>query len=213
MKAIIVSGFSGVGKDEFVSQLKKLGVDGPTIGLSDVMKRHMMDLFGFSAEQMFGPSKFRNEPDGKTGVVPRTPLQKYGELMNEIYLKGWIGKCIENMRKFGTGKYTYTREEGLKEKSLLKKVLDFIFPPKDVYVFCADCRHIHEFEEFKKAGKDFILVRIKSDRVPEPPYAHRSETEQVRIPDSEFDFVIENSGSLLDLRFKAEEFVKAIKSR
>lgn len=213
MKVIVVSGFSGVGKDEFVSQLKHFGMKGPIIGLSDVMKRHMMDLFGFSAEQVFGPSKFRNEPDGKTGVVPRVPLQKYGELMNEIYLKGWISKCIENMYRFGTGKYTYTREAGLKEKNILKKMFDYVYPPEEVYAFCADCRHIHEFEEFKKAGRDFILVRIKSDRVPNPPYDHRSETEQTRIPDEDFDFVIDNSGSLLDLKVKAEAFVNAVKSR
>jgi len=76
-------------------------------------------------------------------------------------------------------------------------------PTNSTVITCfSDFRHIHEVRAARRAEADGvipILIRIKSKRVPHPPFDHRSETEQVLIPDSEFNFVIHNDGSVKDL--------------
>ncbi len=59
---VCISGYSGVGKDECASVLIK-DFGGVQTGLADPAKRHMADVYGFSYEQLFGPSKFRNAGD------------------------------------------------------------------------------------------------------------------------------------------------------
>lgn len=57
-----ISGYSGSGKDTFA----KGPIDNNNaviFGLTDVARRGMMDLYGFSEEQVFGASSFRNKGD------------------------------------------------------------------------------------------------------------------------------------------------------
>ena len=53
-----------------------------------------------------------------------------------------------------------------------------------------------------------VLVRIKRPTVTKAPFNHRSETEQTRIRDSAYDFVINNSGSLEDLYVALDGIVR-----
>ncbi len=55
-----------------------------------------------------------------------------------------------------------------------------------------------------------VLVRIRSERVPVPPYNHRSETEQSTIPDSEFHFVLENNGTVAEAHDKVREIMNRV---
>lgn len=59
---VCVSGFSGVGKDEFVKHLVK-AFGAVQTGLADPAKRHMSDVYKFTEQQLFGPSEFRNAGD------------------------------------------------------------------------------------------------------------------------------------------------------
>ena len=69
-----VSGFSGVGKDEFCHRLvEKHGA--VHTGLADPAKRHMAEVYGFSRDQLFGPSAMRNAGDGR---YPKTILTEMG---------------------------------------------------------------------------------------------------------------------------------------
>lgn len=273
---ICVSGFSGVGKDEFCSRLVK-NHGAVQTGLADPMKRHMADLFGFSEEQLFGPSIFRNAGDirypkeimdhaewfappresspsswiirisDKTGVSdfepmlnhwsqsndpklppvkkqesngiteyvfsegdpsfwlsPREALQKYGELMNNLYLNSWIRKGIEDHVKIASGSYSYSRMGGVKHTGA---------PTRDrkMVITCfSDFRHWHEIRAAKSSsvrGIIPVLVRIKSKRVPNPPYQHRSELEQTTIPDSEFNFIIHNDKGVDELHKASDRLV------
>ena len=54
-----------------------------------------------------------------------------------------------------------------------------------------------------------ILIRVKSKRVPVPPFDHISETGQLSIPDSDFDWVIENDGTIEELYHKVDKIVEA----
>ena len=69
-----VSGFSGVGKDEFCRRLvEKHGA--VHTGLADPAKRHMAEVYGFSRDQLFGPSAMRNAGDAR---YPKTILIEMG---------------------------------------------------------------------------------------------------------------------------------------
>ena len=59
---ICVSGFSGVGKDEFCKPIIH-DFKFHHIGWVDPAKRHMHDLYNFSEQQLFGESKYRNAGD------------------------------------------------------------------------------------------------------------------------------------------------------
>jgi hypothetical protein len=288
---VCISGFSGVGKDECASVLlNKFGA--VQTGLADPAKRHMADLYGFSYDQLFGPSKFRNagdvrlpknlakdlcltpcpeempvsmdaglkkpwyfdvegrksfsgpmaeilptlkssergtltttryfveEGDPRFWLSPRESLQLYCELMNNLYLDSWVEKGINTHRQLGEVheqdatdicyKYWYHRMQGLVLRDTKSEAS--WETNKDYLVTCfADFRHWHEVRAARRV-KDMVpvLVRIRSERVPAPPYQHRSETEQATIPDSEFDFVLVNNGTVADAHAKVEMMMNSV---
>lgn len=77
---VCISGFSGSGKDEFASRLKE-SVFAVQTGLADPGKRHMADVYGFTEQQLFGPSSFRNAGD----------LRYPKEAFHNLSLKPWVG--------------------------------------------------------------------------------------------------------------------------
>jgi len=224
---LCISGFSGVGKDEFASVLKaEFGAI--QTGLVDPAKRHMADVYGFSEEQLFGPSKMRNKGDRrypkphlvssgatlKDGVwtsasgleismedpelflSPREALQRYCELMNLLYGDTWVRKGVDVQLQIARESRSYSRMQGLGEKE--------VRPGESTITMFSDFRHKHEIA-YVRSLKDaeVVLVRIKSRRVPTPPFNHRSETEQAEIPDSAFNHIIENDGTITDLHNQA----------
>lgn len=289
---VCISGFSGVGKDECASVLiEKFGA--VQTGLADPAKRHMADVYGFSYDQLFGPSKFRNagdvrfpknvckelgltpctdgvnanppfeelrgkklweftvegrksfggalaeilpklssvseenrtvfyvtEGDPRFWLSPRESLQLYCELMNNLYLDTWIEKGINVHRALGEVhdqdskdicyKYWYHRMKGLVERDTKSETS--WEKNKGYLVTCfADFRHWHEVRAAKRVtDMTPVLVRIRSERVPKPPYDHRSETEQMTIPDSEFHFVLENNGTVADAHAKVESLMERV---
>ena len=290
---VCISGFSGVGKDECASVLlNKFGA--VQTGLADPAKRHMADVYGFSYEQLFGPSKFRNagdvrfpknvckdlelkpcpeelpismnvglkkpwyfevqgrrafsgpmadvlptlkstergtgastlyfveEGDPRFWLSPRESLQLYCELMNNLYLDTWVEKGINIHRQLGEVvrlnesrvhmKYRYDRMLGLVENSPQENEGWKDNVGSTVTCF-ADFRHWHEVRAAKRVtDMTSVLVRIKSQRVPVPPFQHRSETEQATIPDSEFDFVLQNDGTVEEAHVRMEEVMKLVLS-
>jgi len=150
-------------------------------------------------------------------LSPREALQKYCELMNTMYEPTWIRSVVETIREVNGGKYGYYRERGLFH-------LDYDeFPAlggdeSETPSFClADLRHWHEIrytrENAESAGVKPVFIRVKRPSVPEPPFKHRSETEQQTIPDSEFDFVIQNDGTLEALDWKVQIVIQSVQSR
>lgn len=264
---VCVSGFSGSGKDEFMSRLVSEHGAVQT-GLADPAKRHMADLYGWSEEQLFGPSKFRNAgdlsipkqkfrdwglvrfigevpegiPEGEYHTVtpepedngkfskyasvaikadfdrmffipngdpdfwlsPREALQRYCETMNELYGDSWIRKGIEDQKKIVQGGLKYSRMKGVLPAGMQ------IFPVN--LTGFADFRHIHEYRMARSEASEEltpVLIRVKRPSVPTAPYQHRSETEQTRVRDAAFDFIVENSGSVTDLHNAADHVLAA----
>jgi hypothetical protein len=264
-----VSGFAGVGKDEFCKRLVTNHGAYHT-GLIDPAKRHLAEVYDFSEDQLFGPSHFRNAGDirypkhnyyssrlrpldkkavtkweirepksdhlyytqdffvtdysfiGKDGSLnyvveqgdarfwlsPREALQLHGELLNDLYMDTWIQRGVNVHLSLATGKYIYSRMGGLIPKSN---------PPSgESIVTCfSDFRHVHEIEYVRRLPKSVcipLLVRIKSKRVPNPIFTHRSEVEQTRIPDAKFNVVLHNDGNISELHHYVDELVEKAKN-
>ena len=329
-----VSGFSGVGKDEFCHRLvEKHGA--VHTGLADPAKRHMADVYGFSRDQLFGPSAMRNAGDPRypkiavteagarlaekselmldtsedchinpeknwwcvdfdlshrTGIgedmtviwggsspcvmigaeaipcrkldgaririffedvdprfflSPREALQKYCNLMNNLYLCSWVRYGVDVHRKLAMLRdpivqdnqvsqplYAYDRMLGLYQvgsvfESALNNDCSRTGKPgrvltRDVITCFSDFRHRHEIQYVREAQEqlqegqfgDFkaILVRLKRPGIEKPPYSHRSETEQVTIPDDEFDFVVDNNADVEGLHNTVDKIVEMVKA-
>lgn len=266
---VCVSGWAGTGKDEFAARLTGRWRAVQT-GLADPAKRHLADVYGFTEDQLFGPSPFRNagDPrypknvvrqlgmsvdgseyvltmegpldrvaaidiarrlkmydlvesasrrdaefrvpvtDPRFSLSPREALQVYCEQLNELYLDTWVAKGVSDQRDIVKGNMTYSRMSGPSAPESGQ------WNPRLSAVTCfADFRHIHECRYVRsRAGDDLtpVLIRIKRPSVPRPPYQHRSETEQTRIRDAAFDFVVDNSGTLQDLRDTADSIMGAV---
>ena len=85
--------------------------------------------------------------------------------------------------------------------------------PKDQNLFITDCRFVNEFNLLKSKG--FVLVRIKrplEDRIRAGAInlEHESETSLDEVPDSCYDYVLENDGSLQDYYAKVESMFQVL---
>lgn len=303
MKHFIVAftGYSGAGKDECAGQLVRSHGAIHT-GLADPAKRHMADVYGFSRDQLFGPSHFRNSGDvrypkpvfkeagftsagtgeeiaripgivgeiraeksyfkasgrsipgtgkidGKPGwpeapyvpgqmgeatcfiesdnpnffLSPREVLQLYCDQLNCLYLDTWIRYGIEVHKRLAeveapNGPHfnyryrnSYDRMSGIRRSDLSDHG---VYRPwgSPIITCFSDFRHRHEIRYAREAADAYVpvMVRVKNPKVPSPPFNHRSEVEQSTIPDSAFDFIVDNDGTLQDLYAKVDEIVKAI---
>lgn len=63
---------AGAGKDEAAKVLVEHGF--VSVAFADIMKRWCKELFGFTDEQLWGPSEERAKPDGRYRRAPRSPV-------------------------------------------------------------------------------------------------------------------------------------------
>jgi hypothetical protein len=168
-----------------------------------------------------GARYFVPEGDPRFWLCPREPLQDYCDLMNTLYLRTWSRKGVEIHRQLARVhqrdggmvffRHSYSRMMGVVENDLDDG--ENWQETDGTFVSCfADFRHWHEIREAHQAeGVTAVLVRVRRPSVPEPPYDHRSETEQAEIPDNMFDFVLDNDGTLEDLYAKVDGVVAETK--
>jgi hypothetical protein len=227
---VCISGWAGTGKDECSGRLVNRHGAIHT-GLADPGKRHLKDTYKFSSEQLWGPSKFRNagdvrypkdtfnqaesekyvEGDPVFWLSPREALQKYMELMNTLYSNTWIRKGIEDHRSIATNRYTYSKTAGLLPRTRPILNADKEMSNSLVITCFSDFRHIHEHKLAREStGNSLtpVLIRIKRPTITKPPFSHRSETEQTRIRDEAYDFIINNDSSLEHLYQMIDDMVE-----
>jgi hypothetical protein len=119
------------------------------------MESFLMELYGFTGEQLSGASESRNQPHPRIpGLTPRAAQKKLGMAMRELYDASWVDSLFE-------------RHAG------------------EALVAVENVRFANEVSEVKRRGGFLIRCRggVTSD--------HPSETEQLAIPDSAFDLVLE----------------------
>ena len=213
MNIIGISGFAGSGKDTVADMMvnqhphsySQSGVI--KISLADPIKRFARDVWGFTDDQLWGSSEHRNAPDkrymiGKildqdeyieSYLTPRKVLQHVGTegcraIDPDVWIRYMIRVAKTLLTEYG---YTYSPQQGLIFQ-------DASFKAKAVVT--ADVRFLNEMQHIRGAGG--VLVRVvRPGAGLEGAYAkHQSEAEMAAVPDKEFDKVIQNTGTLNDLK-------------
>lgn len=77
-------------------------------------------------------------------------------------------------------------------------------------VIVTDARFRNEFDHLKHLG--FVMIKLSRDGA-NPAINHISETSQDSIQENEFDFVINNNGTLSDLKHTVREIVTKLASK
>lgn len=158
-----------------------------SIAFADPIKEMILQMYpGLKREYLFGDSKYRKEiiPGSYHNGEPltiRVLLQEFGEGCKKYNPKIWINAF--------DAKSKMAEERG------------------DNLVIASDLRFIDEFNYLKENG--FYLIRII--RGEDEGMNHISETQQKQIKNSDFDKIIDNNGSLMDLKTQFDEITKSLK--
>lgn len=211
-RIIGLMGQARAGKDTIAEYLaKKHGV--VRIGLADPMKRFCKEIFDFSDEQLYGDKRDAFDiryprfnklesglPVSRKNLTPRYALQTLGtEWGRDCYENVWIDYGIRVAKELLHGYSRYDVKTGLE----ITEKDTGICPG----VAFSDLRFINEFDAVQKAGG--LMVRVYRPMLAELGGVsnHASEEQQKGIPDSDFDVIITNDGTLEELYKKIDEMV------
>lgn len=184
-------GTRGSGKDAVASLLlRHYGFE--RIAFADPMKIFAREIFGFTELQLNGPSAEREKYDPRWDITPRHALQTLGtEWGRALHPDLWV-------------RYAMRRAHGIIDRG------------EAAGVVLTDLRFPNEVDCVRAAGGVVVRVkRPKSDAPtswlawawqrlrdvlrPDRASVHPSERALDHLRDGDFDFVIENSGTLDDL--------------
>lgn len=198
-------GQAGSGKDTTASLIKDLaGERVHLMALADPLKIFLMEVFGWTEEQLWGPSYLRDVPDSR---FPRRTVEKYeGEA---IYTETEYLTPRYALQTLGTewGRNCYKNvwvDYAMREA---KDILEYSY--KDLVVI-ADCRFVNEAKAIKEGGG--VVWRIARPGSQTTKLAgHSSETEQA---DPEMDQYVEsvilNDGEIADLRTQVRDLLRKL---
>jgi hypothetical protein len=193
-------GSSGAGKDEVADHLvRKHGF--VKIAFADEIKRICMKLWGFTEEQLWGPSELRNKPDERypltlteeeleednraVYLTPRQALQGIGESVNQVDPLAWTRFAMNVAKKLlvpitepFTGWLEYTPQEGL--TGLFNQT-----ETKGVVI--SDLRHLTEFNGVLLEGGKCWRKKRNVAILSGAHGKHPSEVGLNDVPDDKFD--------------------------
>lgn len=209
---------AGSGKDTVSDMFSEFGFI--KIALADPIKRFCGEIFGFSNDQLFGPSESRSKGTDSMKTIngeiltPRLALQLCGTQFGRYcYPDVWVNYCINISKQLMQNHdLAYTPNLGLIDKwhyspgGRSLNIKDF--PELNNGIIISDCRFLNELNKIKSVGK-IIRVKRKYHKI-KNILTHESEQEIISIPDQMFDFVIENDGTLDDLRDKVKQLYLSI---
>jgi hypothetical protein len=150
--------------------------------------------FGLSKEQLYGDKK--EEPDFR---FPRT---LHGSSQG-IWSAAWTPREI--MQAVGSFYRSIDKDFWVKALDNNIKIYEI---PNATNIAISDIRHVNECEYVKKKGILIKIVRGKVEKV--HGSNHESEISLDDKPDNYFDLVVDNNGSLDDLRDAVPNIVEAI---
>lgn len=149
----------------------------------------------------------------KCYLTPRYSLQTLGtEWGRDNFPDTWVCYTIRIHDKLQEGGHVYDQKSGLRYVSYVDQAESLTDPTvwvkskKNVVV--PDTRFKNELRLIRNAGGK--VVRVTRPGVEVPAWAHPSETEQMEIPDSEFDYIIRNDSTLEDLLAKTHEMAEKL---
>jgi hypothetical protein len=191
---IALSGLAGAGKDTVADLLvKRRGF--VKVGLADPIKRQARELWSFSPDQLWGPSSARNAEDPRyPGLSPRVVLQTIGSDVRRIDADAWARRAVavasELLSDSGRCKL-YDPAIG----SYYDRVQSD--PARGVVV--NDLRYLNEAAAFRRAGGRVVRIVRAGAGLAGTAAQHASERELNEQPDSFFDAVIDNDGTIAEL--------------
>lgn len=132
-------------------------------------------------------------------VVNFSSVDKVKEIAREI---GWDGKKSEKDRKFLSDLKSLTSDYcDMPFQSMKNKIKEFIGSDEEQVLFL----HIREPEEIKRVVDEF---KAKSILIVRDSVMHiTSNVSDKNVFDYYYDFVIENNGTIEDLRNKVRQFI------
>lgn len=226
MNIIGISAQAGSGKDTVADML--LAKEGfVKVSLADPLKRFTGDLWGFSKEQLFGSSEYRNKPDkrypittpsGEVGyLIPRRVFQHVGTegcryLDPDVWVR-YLARVAETLLTT-EGDYCYSEEGGLQDYISCYPQGDFKtiedFPSKVKAIVVSDVRFENEIRFIREVGGKLIRIKRPGAGLSGELGEHQSEVEMDSVPDDYFDLVIHNTGTLEDLHRIIDEFSESL---
>lgn len=209
-----VSGLSGSGKDATADILVQ-DHGFVKMSLADPMKQIARKVYAFTDEQLWGPSQARNAEDPRypradgSFLTPREALQQLGtEWGRKCYLNTWVDVCVRTARELlvdGGVQLKYSQQLGLARRTdglrgRTRSVFGVVVP---------DVRFKNELAGIREAGGLTLRVVRPGAGLSGQHGLHPSETEQAGIPDTAFDWVLQNTGTIDDLRMAVLTFLQA----
>lgn len=217
-------GSAGAGKDtaaQFLADQHGYVI----VALADELKRTAMRWYGFTPEQLWGPSELRGTASPMyPQLICRDVLQKLGtEVGREIYLGTWVEMIITTAKTLIEGNLAgwpaYAPAFGLVwnygEPAL--QPLEPWFQARRVGrtggVVIPDVRFRNELTAIRAADGYLVRVRREMPGLAGEAGNHKSETEQLEIPDEEFDALLNNVGTISQLGTQIEQVVERVRER
>lgn len=185
-RVIVVCGNKHHGKDELAGFLKEQLPDSEIRAYADPLKEAVAIILGVPLEWMY-------DQDKKESVI------RYGHT-----LRHWL-------QWFGT---EIVRDQ-VDERAWTHRMGDHVLQSGCTTVIVPDGRFVNEsiaLRAYLKADAQIVTVRVLRPGYP-VDLTHRSESEVANMPDSDFDHVVINDGSLEDLRARANRLVGKILGR
>jgi len=175
-----------VGKDTIANYLEKKYVGSvKRVGFADKLKEIAMSLFGLSYEQCYGSNAVKETVDPRYGKSSRQIMQELGEKMREIYPNIWIATVF------------YVTIPKLREQGFITFVI-------------SDVRYLNEAEWLQRDG-GFLVKVTRPGSGTSVGATHASETQLNDFKN--FDYYINNDGSLEELYTKVDALVEVINGR
>lgn len=142
-----------------------------------------------------------------SSIVPTINYSSVQVVKEAATLLGWAGGKSEKDRKFLSDmKYLSTEYSDAPYKSMEKKIYDFLDDEIHEMLFL----HIRERAEIERMVKEYPMIKtVLVTRSGVSPITSNSADAQVY--DYNYDYVIDNSGTLGDLKIVAKEFIDEIK--
>jgi len=195
-KIIVLSGKKGVGKDTVSDLIDSIILDNCQKKSIPIYQIPIFLKYPLARPIKEIVSNFTSISIQNLDKNKETKLEGYNNSPRDFYRK--VGDFIADV--FGQKSIVnYTINEIKNDIDECSDRVNFII---------TDMRFDFEFEELKKL-ENVTFIRIK--RNVEKDNSHYSETSLDNVPDSEFDFVIENNKDILSLRYEVKKILKELK--
>lgn len=178
---------------------------GPSETRSEPDKRYIRDHTFLDSKCNCCGWDLNQENPPKCYLTVRYAIQQLGsEWGRECYKNTWVEKAFSAAKVLLSypDSLMYTPKEGIVERIEQCSQGEFLRhdAPKGSIkgVVISDARFINELDASKKAGA--FIVRIKAPGEMVPKWNHSSEMEHLEINDNYFNAIIDNNGTLEDLR-------------